>query len=133
MRIISNHWNAQRYYHAALQYSPDTPNHPAPVLRRYQHGLADRRLELCHRHAAVKLAVSGSSSSGIRDHQLALFLGGLFHGSLLSSGCQKIEQSRFVNVDEPLQNLCHSLLMAHECTTLKRANFRFSILNPGDP
>jgi hypothetical protein len=23
--------------------------------------------------------------------------------------------------------------MAHECTTLKRANFRFSILNPGDP
>jgi hypothetical protein len=48
-------------------------------------------------------------------------------------GMSKIEQSRFVNVDEPLQNLCHSLLMAHECTTLKRANFRFSILNPRDP
>jgi hypothetical protein len=132
MRIISNHWNAQRYYHAALQYSPDTPNHPAPVLRRCQYGLADRRLELCHRHAAVKLAVSGSSSSGIRDHQLALFLGGLFHGSLLSSGRQRSNKAG-LNVDEPLQNLCHSLLMAHECTTLKRANFRFSILNPRDP
>jgi hypothetical protein len=28
---------------------------------------SDRRLELCHRHAAVKPAVSGSSSSDIRD------------------------------------------------------------------
>jgi uncharacterized protein with PQ loop repeat len=26
-----------------------------------------------------------------------------------------------------------AMLMAHECTTLKRANLRFSILNPGDP
>ncbi len=89
MRIIQVDWNAQRHYHAALQYFPDTANDPAPVFRRYQPGLGDRRLELCHRHAAVKLAVSGSSSSGIRDHQLALFLGGLFHGSLLSSERQK--------------------------------------------
>jgi hypothetical protein len=59
----------------------------------------------CRRHAAVKLAVSGSSSSSIRDHQLALFLGSLFHRSLLSSGGQKNEQSWFVNVYESLQNL----------------------------
>jgi hypothetical protein len=57
--------------------SPDTSNHPAPIVQRYQPDLGDRRLELRHRHAAVKLAVSGSSSSGIRDHQLGLFLGSL--------------------------------------------------------
>ena len=39
---------------------------------------------------------------GIRDHQLALFLGTHFHGSLLSLGRKKIEQNWFVNVDEGL-------------------------------
>jgi hypothetical protein len=97
----SNDWNVRRHYHAALQYSPDTPDLAARFFGRHQPGLGNRGLVLCPCHAAVEPAVSGSGSSGIRDHQLVFFLRGLFHGSLLSSGRQEIEQSRFVNVDEP--------------------------------
>jgi hypothetical protein len=35
----SSHRDVRRHYHAALQYSPDTPDRPAAVFRRYQPGL----------------------------------------------------------------------------------------------
>ena len=55
--------------------------------------MGDRRLELCHSHAAVELAVSGFGLGGIRNRQLALFFRGIVHRSLLSSEPQKVDHS----------------------------------------
>jgi hypothetical protein len=56
-----------------------------------------RRLELCHSHAAVELAVSGFGLGGIWNRQFALFLRGILHRSLLSSEPQKVDPSRIAD------------------------------------
>jgi hypothetical protein len=95
--LNSTDWNAQWHYHADVQHPVDTPNRSASFFGRHQPGLGDRRLELCHSHAAVELAVSGFGLGGIRDRQLALFLRGILHRSLLSSEPQKVDHSRIAD------------------------------------
>jgi hypothetical protein len=95
--LNSTDWNAQWHYHADIQHPVDTPNRSASFFGRHQPCLGDRRLELCHSHAAVELAVSGFGLGGIWNRQLALFLRGIFHRSLLSSEPQEIDHSRIAN------------------------------------
>ena len=104
MRIVQVIGDARPHYHAALQYTSDTPDRPAPFFWPYQPGLV-----IGVWSCVIAMLPSSLQSPdlvlvvfGIRDHQLALFLGTHFHGSLLSLGRKKIEQNWFVNVDEGL-------------------------------
>jgi hypothetical protein len=95
--LNSTAWNAQWHYHADIQHPVDTPNRSASFFGRHQPCLGDRRLELCHSHAAVELAVSGFGVGGIWNRQLVLFLRGILHRSLLSSEPQKVDHSRIAD------------------------------------